>query len=69
MLPEVSKKLFGIFWKLRGIFREQAGQTLLPSNVTERAHGLQRANLLDPKDYDAKLEVMSVCHAMELGMN
>jgi hypothetical protein len=37
--------------------------------VAKRALGVKRANLLDPEDYDGKLEVMTFCKALDLGMN
>ncbi len=49
--------------------RDQAEVSPLPSNAAERERGVKRANLPDPKDFDAKLEAMTVCQALELGMN
>ena len=48
---------------------EQAKQSPVPSNVTQRALGVKRASLKDSEDYDAKLEAMSACQTLELGMN
>ncbi len=39
------------------------------SNEPERVEGVRRANLPDPDDYDEKLEAMTACEALELGMN
>jgi hypothetical protein len=32
------------------------------------AHGVERAILPDPEDYDAKLEAMTICQILELGI-
>ncbi len=61
--------MLGIFLKVRGVLREQAKLAPMPSNAAERALTAKRANLPDPEDYDAKLEAMTVCLALELGMN
>ena len=39
------------------------------ANVVERAYGVKRANLPDPEDYAIKLETMTICQALEMGMN
>jgi hypothetical protein len=54
------QQLFDIFWKLRGVLRDQASAAPAASNAAERALGVKRANLPDPEDYEDKLEAMSV---------
>ena len=63
------QQLLNIFWKLRGVLRDQATATLAASNSTERSLGVERANLSDPEDYEDKQEAMSVCEALEFGLN
>ena len=41
----------------------------MPSNTTKRSSGVKHANLPDPEDYDSNQEVITVCQALELGMN
>jgi hypothetical protein len=60
--------LFDIFGKLRGVLREQDAAAPVTSNSAERSLGVKCANLLDPEDYEDKLEAMSVCEALELGL-
>ncbi len=40
-----------------------------PSNALERRPGVRRACLPEPDKYDEALEAMSVCQAVELGLN
>ena len=54
---------------MRGILREQAAAAPAATNATDKSLGFKRANLLDPEDYEEKLEALSVCEALELGMN
>ena len=61
--------MFDIFWKLRGVLREQVAAAPAASNSAERSLGAKRANLPDLEDYEDKQEAMSVCEALELGMN
>jgi hypothetical protein len=58
-----------MFWKLRGVPRDHASTSTAASNSTERALGVKRANLPDPENYEDKLEAMSVCESLELGLN
>jgi len=44
------QQLFDILRKLRGMVRDQAPIAPDTIYVAERAHGVKRANLLDPKD-------------------
>ena len=61
--------LFDIFWKLRKSVRDQAALAPDATNVAERMPGVKRANLPDPDDRAEKLEAMTVCQTLELGMN
>ena len=61
--------LTDMFFKLRDIVREQAENAPTANNEAERSKGVRRANLPDPEDYDEKLEAMSVCSTLELGLN
>ncbi len=49
--------------------RDQAAGAPVARNSAERSLGVKRANLPDPEDYEDKLEAMSVCEALELGLN
>ncbi len=63
------QQLFEIFWKLREVLRQQAAAAPDANNSAERALGVKRANLPDPEEYEDKLEAMTVCQALELGLN
>ncbi len=65
----LHQHLLGICWKLRGVLRNKAVQSPMSSNAVERAPGVKRANLPSPEDDDPKLEAMTVCEALELGIN
>jgi hypothetical protein len=58
-----------MFWKLRGVLRDQAAAAPVASNSAERSLGVKHANLPDLEDYENKLDAMSVCKALELGLN
>ncbi len=58
-----------MFFKLRVLLRDQAEVAPTPLNEAERSKGVRRANLSDPEDYDDKLEAMTVCTTLELGIN
>ena len=62
-------QLYDIFWKLRTMVRDQATTAPDASNAPKRALGVRRANLLDLDDYADRLEPMTVCHSLELGLN
>ena len=66
---KLLQQLFDIFWKLRGVLREQNAATPTASNSAERSLGVKRANLPNPEDYEDMLEAMSVCDALELDLN
>ena len=57
-----------IFWKLRKAVMEQAEAAPDEFNKAERAH-VRRSNLLDPLEFSDKLKGMTICHALELGIN
>ena len=63
------QRLFDILFKLRGMVRDQVVVAPDATNVSERAYGVKRATLPDQEDYAEKRETMSVCQALELGMN
>jgi hypothetical protein len=63
------QQLFEIFWKLREVLRQQAAAAPDAINTAERALGVKWANLRDPEEFEDKLETMTVCHALELGLN
>ncbi len=63
------RQFFDTFWKLRVAVREQATTAPTPNNVAERNSGIRRVNLPDPVDFDDNLETMTICHALELGLN
>jgi hypothetical protein len=44
--------LLDMFWKLRGILRDQIKAPPLAMNEAERSKGVRRADLPDPEDYD-----------------
>ena len=58
-----------MFFKLRYLLRDQAEAAPTAHNEAERSKGVRRANLPDPEDYDEKLEAMTVCATLEMGMN
>ena len=49
--------------------RDQAVVAPDATIVAGRAHGVTRANLPDPEEYAEKMETLTVCQAMEMGMN
>jgi len=62
------QQLSDIFWKLRASM--QAMQLpLAPENALEMKSGVRRASLSEPDNYDEKLESMTYCKAVELGLN
>jgi hypothetical protein len=61
--------LIEILWKLRGMVSDHVVVAPDVANVVERAYGVKRANLPDPEDYAIKLETMTICQALEMGMN
>ena len=63
------QQLFDIFWKLREAIRQQSAAAPDASNTAERALGVKRANLPDPEEFEDKLEAMTVCQSLELGLN
>jgi hypothetical protein len=58
-----------IFLKLRNMLRKQAEAAPTAQNKAKRSLGVKRAKLLDPEDYDDKMEDMSVFKTLELVMN
>ena len=61
--------LTDMFFKLRDLLRDQAEAAPSALNEAERSKGVRRSNLPDPEDYDEKLEAMTVCETLELGLN
>ena len=57
-----------MFFKLRGLLSDQAEVAPTAMHEAERSKGGKRASLPDPEDYDDKLEAMSVCATLELGL-
>ena len=49
--------------------RDQALAAPDATNAAERALGVKRRNLPDPAEFDALLAGMTVCQALELGLN
>ena len=58
-----------MLFKLRDLMRDQAEVAPTALNEAKRSKGVTRANLPDPEDYDDKLEAMTVCATLELGLN
>ncbi len=58
-----------MFFKMRDLLRDQAEAAPTALNEAERSKGVTRSNLPDPEDYDEKLEAMTVCETLELGLN
>ena len=63
------QNIFDMFWKLRGVLREQAEAAPVAANAAERALGVKRSNLPDPDDFEERLEAMTVREVLELGLN
>ena len=61
--------MFDVFWKMLGVLRNRVAAAPAASNSAERSLGVKRANFRDPEDYEDKLEAMSVCEALKLGLN
>ncbi len=58
-----------MFWKLRGVLREQAKAAPVAINLAKRPHGVKRSSLPDLDDFEEKLKTMTVREAMEMGLN
>ncbi len=65
MYVSTDRHFFEIFWKLREALKQQVAAA--PDKSAERSHGVKRANLLDPEEFENKMEAMTVCRALELG--
>jgi len=61
--------LIDMFFKMRDLLRDQAEDAPTTLNEAERSKGVKRANLPDPEDYDDKLEAMTVCATLKMGLN
>ena len=58
-----------ILWKLRKALRVQCEAAPDATNKAERAPGVRRRNLPDPLEFAEKLKGMTICQALELGIN
>ncbi len=54
---------------MREALRQQVAALPDADNAAKGSHGAKRANLPDPEEFEDKLEAMTVCQALELGMN